>query len=122
MKAKPQILIVEDEAIVALLIEEHLIDLSYEVVGIASTVATALAVIQTGPRLDGVLLDVWLRDGQTFTVADELLARHVPFAFMTGYGAGLIRDRRFETVPVLAKPFKLTELDMLLSQLLQRVD
>src|SRR3954466_8151015 len=56
-----------------------------------------------GP-LDAAVLDADLRGGPSYTAADALAARGVPFAFLTGYEAGGLPDRR-RGRPVLGKPY-----------------
>ncbi len=105
----PRILIVEDEALVAIVIAEQLTDLGYEVVTVA-TVKQALANLKPEHRLDAALLDLQLEGEQSFAVGDALVERRVPFAFMTGFGPSGLKGTRFFDVPVLAKPFRFEEL------------
>lgn len=97
-----RILVVEDEPLVSMLIEDLLLDLGCMVVGPASTVAQALALV--GQDVDAALLDVNLGAEHVYPVADALAAADVPFAFVTGYGRhGLVGahcDR-----PTIHKPF-----------------
>jgi CheY-like chemotaxis protein len=58
---KLNILVVEDEAMIAMFLEDMLIDLGCRVAGPVGAVAPAIALIESGPRLDGALLDVNLR-------------------------------------------------------------
>lgn len=99
-----RILLVEDEAMVAMIIEDTLTDLGCEVVGPMSSLERALAAAQTAERIDGAFLDVNLRGELVYPVADALLARGVPFAFVTGYGEKGV-DARYRGAPVLTKPF-----------------
>ncbi len=98
-----RILVVEDEPLVAMLIEDLLEAEGCVVIGPAPRVADALRLAAT-ERLDGALLDVSL-DGETaYPVADALKASGVPFAFVTGRGAGgLIEAHRGS--PLILKPF-----------------
>jgi CheY-like chemotaxis protein len=98
-----RILLVEDEAMVAMIIEDTLSDLGCEVVGPMSSVEQGLAAVAS-ERVDGAFLDVNLRGRLVYPVAEALAARGVPFAFVTGYGEQGI-DARFRGVPVLTKPF-----------------
>lgn len=97
-----RILVVEDEAIVAMLIEDALVDIGCEVVGPMTSVEKALAASME--RLDGAFLDVNVRGQPVYPVADALIARGVPVVFVTGYGEAGI-DRRFGGAPVVEKPF-----------------
>jgi CheY-like chemotaxis protein len=97
-----RILLVEDEAIIAIMIEDMLADLGCEVVGPAASVAEAIRFAQT-EQLAGAFLDVNLGGASIYPVADLLSARHIPFVFVSGYGATGI-DPRFVGTPVLSKP------------------
>src|SRR5215510_6714465 len=84
------ILIVEDEAIVAMSIEAAVETAGYKVQACVPTFARALAAIEQ-EEPDAALLDVRLRnDEAVYPVAAELAKRGVPFALMTGYSAETI--------------------------------
>lgn len=100
----PRVLVVEDEPLIAMLVQEWLEELNCEVVGPAASVTGALELI-AGVKLDGAVLDVSLGKEESFPIADELRKRGVPFAFATGYGADGL-EARFAGTPVLAKPFE----------------
>lgn len=104
-----RILLVEDEAMIAMLVEDMLIDSGASVVGPAAGVSTALAAIDT-EAIDGALLDVNLGGEQSFEVADALAARSIPFVFVTGYGGGAVRDR-YPNAATLQKPFVTSDLE-----------
>ncbi|HEX2117347.1 MAG TPA: response regulator [Alphaproteobacteria bacterium] len=113
-----RILLVEDEAMVAMIIEDTLRDLGCEVVGpIASIERAREAAISE--RVDGAFLDVNLRGELVYPVAEVLAARNVPFAFVTGYGESGI-DPRFRGAPVLAKPFLPETVEQLVSRHMAR--
>ena len=99
-----RILVVEDEPIIAMALEDMLRDLDCIVVGPALRLDEAESRARTEP-LDGAILDVNLGDGPTFSVAEILAARGVPFCFSTGYGASVI-PARFESAAVLQKPYR----------------
>jgi len=107
-----RILIVEDEMLVAMNIEDMLLDLGHEVAGIASRLEPALALAREG-EFDVAMLDVNLAGEQSFPVADMLLHRGIPFLFATGYGAKGIPDS-YQMHPVLQKPFRMGELSEML--------
>jgi DNA-binding NtrC family response regulator len=110
-----RILVVEDEALVAMLIEDELFELGFDVVGPAATVSHALALCHD-ERIDGAVLDVNLGGGQrSDSVADFLLSKRIPFVFVTGYGdAGV--SVRFADRAVLQKPFALPDLRRLVER------
>ena len=97
------ILVVEDEVLVALMISEMLNDLGCAVAGSAGTVCDALALAQSSD-LDGAILDLNLGGEPVYPVADALAVKGVPFVFLTGYGAGGI-EPRFADVLTISKPF-----------------
>ncbi len=99
----PRVLVVEDEPLIAMLVQDWLAELQCETVGPAASAAEALALV-AGETLDGAILDVSLDGHDSFAVAEALRARQVPFAFATGYGAGRI-DARFNGAPTLTKPY-----------------
>jgi CheY-like chemotaxis protein len=82
------ILVVEDESLVAMLLETILEDMGCATLGPVSTVDEALSVIGDGQAFDGALLDVNVAGKEVFPVAEALKARGVPFVFSTGYGEG----------------------------------
>lgn len=97
-------LLVEDEAVVALLIESMLGDLGYQVVGPIPRLAKALDVARS-EDFDIAVLDVNLHGTPSFPIADVLVEKRVPFVFATGYGAPGI-PANFKSIAVLQKPFK----------------
>jgi CheY-like chemotaxis protein len=107
--ASRRILIVEDEALIAMMEEDFLEELGWDVVGWASATERALALARDAD-IDAALLDVNLGGQDSFAVADILSERHIPFVFATGYGADGVADR-FRDVPTLTKPFRRDELD-----------
>jgi len=104
-----RVLLVEDEAMIAMLLEDMLGDLGCEVVGPAYALATALELAAGAPAIDVALLDVNIGGRPVFEVADALRARSVPVIFSTGYGAGGLRDID-QGAPVLGKPFRSSDL------------
>lgn len=107
-----RVLIVEDEPLVALLLEEMLLDLGCEVAGPAYSLDDGIRLAST-ETLDAAVLDVNLNGVMSDRVADTLRERNVPFAYATGYGASL----EGSGVPVLHKPYPLDRLEAVLQQL-----
>lgn len=117
-QSKARILVVEDEAVVAMFIEDVLASLGFTVIGPAANVDEALALLDK-EEVDGGLLDVNLGgDNRSYPIADRLAREHKPYMFVTGYGIAGI-DRRYAQAPVLQKPFVTAELDKRLRQLLR---
>jgi CheY-like chemotaxis protein len=111
--AKPRILVVEDEMIVAMFVEDVLGELGYPVAGIVSNMEDGLA--RAGQDdFDLALLDVHLSGKEVFPLADILVGRNIPMIFATGYGARGLPDR-FRDRPVLQKPFNPEELAKVLA-------
>ncbi|USQ95037.1 response regulator [Caulobacter sp. RL271] len=110
-----KVLVVEDEALVSMLVEDMLTDLGCAIVGPAAEIEEALRLANSAD-IDAALLDVNLGGRPIFPVADALKARGVPFAFASGYGeAGLTEDHRGATV--LQKPFREADLRRVLEGL-----
>jgi PAS domain S-box-containing protein len=99
-----RILLVEDEALVAMMMRDSLVELGFSVVGPFDRAADALACAADEP-LDAAILDVNLGGDLVYPVAERLARRDVPFVFVTGYDAENI-DPRFADVPVLQKPIE----------------
>lgn len=97
-----RILIVEDETIIAMTLEDMVIDFGCTVVGMFARAEHAVARINAD-GIDCALLDVNLNGETSYPAADALGARDVPFLFLTGYGkAGL--DPAYRDRPVVNKP------------------
>lgn len=99
-----RVLVVEDESLVAMLLETILEDMGCLPVGPASTVDEGLAMAVDGERLDAALLDVNVAGREVFPIADALRERGVPFVFSTGYGEGGLPDD-WRGHPTVQKPF-----------------
>jgi CheY-like chemotaxis protein len=100
---RPRVLLVEDEIMVAMLLEQDFDDFGYEIVGPVARLAKALEMAQREP-LDLAILDVNLNGKDVYPVAEALDARGIPFIFCTGYGnSGLPMPYRGR--PTLTKPF-----------------
>jgi CheY-like chemotaxis protein len=113
MGAKPRVLIVEDEIVVALFMEDVLSEFGYEVAAVIGHLEEAVA---REPDYDMAVLDVHLNGRSVFDFADALAARGIPFAFATGYGERGIPDRH-RGRPVLQKPFQPEDLRRVLEQI-----
>ena len=101
--AGKRILCVEDEALVAMLLEDILVAMGCVIIGPFARAADALLRLEQD-GIDGAVLDVNLRGERSYALADELLSRDIPFVFVTGYGAsGLAPEYRHH--PVVQKPF-----------------
>jgi CheY-like chemotaxis protein len=99
-----RIMIVEDEALVAMALRETLDDLGFSVLGPFNRISEAMVALRNN-RIDAAVLDVNLGGELIYPLADVLTADHVPFVFITGYGADEI-EPRYAGVPVLEKPIE----------------
>lgn len=97
-----RVLLVEDEALIALDAQYVLEQAGYTVVGPALTLDDAVRL--AAEPLDSALLDVSLAGRLVWPAADELMRRRVPFALLTGFGAALDVPVRFRGAPLLGKP------------------
>lgn len=115
-----RVLIVEDEALIAMDMEVQLTAAGWDVVGPAGTINEALALIG-GTRIDAALVDANVRGRPVGEIAEALRARGVPFAFATGYGRAALpagfRDER-----LLAKPFAPDDLIAAVAEMLAPSD
>jgi CheY-like chemotaxis protein len=99
---RKRILLVEDEAIIAAMVEDMLTDLGATVVGPALNVRAALS-LASDAEIDAAVLDVNVGGERIDAVAEILRARAVPIVFATGYGDGAAGVA--QTAPVLDKPY-----------------
>jgi DNA-binding response OmpR family regulator len=118
-ETRPRIMVVEDEVLVSMFLEDALDMIGCIVAGAVARVEDALALLNRDP-IDAAVLDVNLGHGrESYPVADALIARGIPFAFATGFGANGIRED-YKDWPVLAKPFSEQQLECVLQALLNR--
>src|SRR6185369_5690913 len=97
------VLIVEDDPIIALDFEDTLLGFGVKTVRTAGSVAKALLMIEERPP-DFALLDVSLIRENSFAVAERLDSLKIPYAFVTGYGADARLPAAFDAKPRLVKP------------------
>lgn len=97
------ILIVEDEGLIALMMEDIARSMGVEEVHCCADLASAIDLARTAD-IDCAVLDRHVRDGETMEIADILAERDVPFVFLTGSGAEAL-DARHRHRPILSKPF-----------------
>jgi CheY-like chemotaxis protein len=111
--AGKRVMVVEDEMLVALLIEDMLREEGCSILGPFNTVAKALIAVATG-GFDLAVLDVNLAGEKVYPVAEALAARNIPFLFLSGYGEAAIPPGRPKW-KVCNKPFRGSELTDMLS-------
>ena len=100
-----RILVVEDDMMIAILIEDMLLDLGCAVAGPCNTLAGALALAGAPEPIDAAILDIDLDGVAVFPVADVLRARGVPIIYSTGFGGAALPPQD-AACPVLQKPFR----------------
>jgi two-component sensor histidine kinase/CheY-like chemotaxis protein len=103
------VLLVEDNMLIAMNAETYLRELGADHVEIASNVDRAFSLIERVTP-NAVFLDVNLGDETSFGLADHLVERAVPFAFMSGYADGPAIPKRFGDVPKVSKPYKIDDI------------
>jgi CheY-like chemotaxis protein len=104
----PRILVVEDEMTVAMLIEDMVNELSYELAGVVPRLEDAMRLVDSDD-FDVAMLDVHLNGKTVFPFAAELDKRGIPYLFATAYGGRGIPEE-FRGHQVLEKPFGPLEL------------
>jgi CheY-like chemotaxis protein len=116
-EARSRVLLVEDEAMIAMLMEDMLGELACEVVATIGQFDDAMAAADTGV-FDLAFLDVNLGGVPVYPVAAVLRARGIPFAFVTGYGSAG-GDAANPQAPILQKPFQSQDLAAIVRRLRQ---
>ena len=111
----PRVLVVEDEMTVAMLIEDMVSELAYEVAAVVPRLEDAMRLVDS-ETFDIAVLDVHLNGKTVFAFAEELEERDIPFLFATAYGPQAI-PAKFQDHAVLRKPFGPVELRRALMQL-----
>ncbi len=114
--AQRRVLLVEDELLVAWVLQDMLIALGCTVVGPAARLSQAMTMIANEP-IDAAVLDVNLNGELSYPIADLLIARGVPFAFSTGYDRARLPEA-YRACRYLQKPFVQSDLARTIDALL----
>lgn len=112
------VLIVEDDAIIALDFEDTILGFGVKTVRTSGSAARALKLIDDRAP-DFAVLDVALVSGNSFAVAEKLQAMKIPFVFVTGYSRGFGLPAPLEGTPMLPKPCSSDALEAALRQRLR---
>ena len=104
---KDRVLIVEDDPTVAACIADEVHAASGEPVGPVSSVCAALHIIEN-EKVDGVVLDVRLEDGDATPVALSLVKKRVPFVIVSGLDVPASIATINPDAPVFRKPLRLS--------------
>lgn len=102
MKRQASLFLVEDEALIRMMIADMVEELGYRVIAEAGNVVDARSLAQT-QDYDLAILDINLKGSSVRPVAEAIAARGLPFLFLSGYGSAGLPDG-FESAPVLTKP------------------
>jgi CheY-like chemotaxis protein len=99
-----RVLLVEDQAIIAMDVEYMLTDCGVASVDTAASVDEALVLMEAA-RPDAAVLDLNLGGHTSLPVAERLKMAGIPFVFATGYGDNSMVPAEFASIPVLSKPY-----------------
>lgn len=110
-------LVLEDNLIIAMEVEELLLDLGFPPAQICGSIPNALQILEK-EKIGFAVLDIYLGTGETcLKLADALSARETPFIFVSGYDGHSTVTERFPHVPVIAKPFLPRDIEIALKQI-----
>jgi two-component sensor histidine kinase/DNA-binding response OmpR family regulator len=98
------VLLVEDEPMISMMLADMLVQNGHQIDGPYCRLNDALAAAKNNDLKAGIL-DVNLRGKAVFPIADVLMARNIPFVFVTGYSADSM-EARYTHIPVLQKPIE----------------
>jgi two-component SAPR family response regulator len=113
-----RVMIVEDETLIAMLLEEILEDLGHTIVGIFGNLKDGLQAAAT-LDIDFASLDINLRCEQSYPIAKILQSRKIPFFFLTGYAD--ISTFKFDNVPLLSKPTTIEQIKNIIDKMFSPV-
>jgi CheY-like chemotaxis protein len=103
-----RILVVEDEMLVALLLQTLLEEFGHRIVGPVAQLDAAIEMAEREP-VDLAILDVNINGAEVYPVAATLQSRNIPFLFVTGYGRTSLREP-YRNRPALQKPYRSDDL------------
>ena len=115
-RTRPRVLVVEDEYLVALTLEDMLLELGCDIVGPYSTVTRALEVVGIA-EIDAAILDFLLQRQDSFEVGEVLRSRNVPFVLATGWPVDKLPSH-WQRHAILPKPFQIADLQQTMEVLL----
>ena len=97
-----KVLIVDDEPLIAAMMEDWLSELGHEVIGPAHDLARALDLANSD--IDAAIVDVSLGKENSYPLVDTLMGRGLPLAIATGHGRDAI-DPKYRGHSILRKPY-----------------
>jgi CheY-like chemotaxis protein len=116
---KLRILVVEDEPLIAMMLEEMLQELGCECIGPIGNRVAGPEFARSG-ELEGAILSLILGGRKAFDIAEALAARGIPFGLASGVQRVGIPEKWLDR-PYLEKPFTFADVSRLLSQLFAQV-
>jgi CheY-like chemotaxis protein len=114
------LLIVEDEAMIRMLLADMVEELGHSIVGQAARLNEALELISSGIQFDVAILDLNLGGDSAAPIAEVIEQKAIPFIFATGYGKAGI-PQRFQERPFLQKPYVIDSLASALASISKAV-
>ena len=108
MRRALNILVIEDETIIAMQIRKCLSEIGHRVIGPFPNVDRGREALDS-ERVDLALLDIQLGEERVFPLAEALESRRIPFMFITGYGSDVLPPALTHR-PCIVKPFDTKEL------------
>ncbi len=115
--AQRKVLIVEDELLIAMMLQDMLAEEGLKVEAVANSLSVGLEMARSA-AVDAAVLDINLNGDEVYPIAEILKDRGIPFIFSTGYAAGGVRSD-FDAAPRVMKPF---QQDLLMAALQQLFD
>ncbi len=115
-----RVLVVEDEMMVAFLLDDMLTRFGCTVTGPVARLEKAIEIAER-EALDVAILDVNINGREVYPVAEALATRRIPFIFATGYGQAGLRPA-YRDCPTLPKPFRQDDLRVLLESVASRAE
>ncbi|MDY6947272.1 MAG: response regulator [Pseudomonadota bacterium] len=112
-----RIMVVEDDGMIAILLEDMLEALGHEVAGSASSVTEALALLDES-RPDAAIVDLRLGESESYPVMDRLRELDIPFAVASGFGADIDRSRCGSDAAIVPKPYVMGDVERALGEIL----
>lgn len=97
-----RVLVLEDDALLAIDLAEMIAEMGHDVVGPCHAVRSALQKLD-GAGCDVAILDYNLGEGTSEPVADSLIDRGISFTFLTGHSRGYLPEH-LQAHPILEKP------------------
>ncbi|MFI0847533.1 response regulator [Mesorhizobium sp. IMUNJ 23232] len=98
----------EDEVLLAMQLEDMLVEMGHVVVNIATRVPEAVKLARDAD-IDFAVLDINVAGTKSFSVADVLRSRCIPFVFATGYGSAGLKEG-YRDAATLQKPYEASDL------------